>query len=144
MKSTYGWGYNLIELQCPPNGQMYYAVDVYVNDYSNVAPDLKHLYIHEMGHVWQHQLGYPVKSKGLLLHPKSLWGLLYDPYKYTLDSIRKLNDYNMEQQPDIIANYVSMYVLSLNVSTNQNGYSQADYELTLSDFIRDPTKLCNL
>ena len=67
-----------------------------------------------------------------------------DPYKYTLDSIRKLNDYNMEQQPDIIANYASMYVLSFNVSTNQNGYSQADYELTLSNFIRDPSNANNL
>lgn len=50
----------------------------------------------------------------------------------------------MEQQPDIIANYASMYVLSFNVSTNQNGYSQADYELTLSNFIRDPSNANNL
>ena len=46
--------------------------------------------MHEMTHVWQHQLGYWVRFRGAF-RP----GL---DYKYTLDEQRKFCDYNMEAQ----------------------------------------------
>lgn len=124
-----------------PNGQMYYAIEVYVDDYS-VDPNFMHLFIHEMGHVWQYQLGYPVKRKGLLLHPKSLWGLLYNPYDYSLDANRKLCDYNMEQQPDIIADYAMLYIFQIGVYGKN--YPQSAFLLTLSEFLKDPSDVSNL
>ena len=125
-----------------PNGQIYYPKLVYKDDFSIEMPGDIHLFIHEMGHVWQFQLGYPVSRKGLLLHPSSLWGLLYDAYDYKLDSSKKLCDYNMEQQPDIIADYASLYVLNLGVA--KKFYTLAEYQFTLFDFLRSPRDVANL
>lgn len=50
-----------------------------------------------MVHVWQKTNGMWVKTRGLFSWASS--------YKYTIDVNKKLNNYSMEQQTQIIADY---------------------------------------
>jgi len=128
-----------------PNGELYFNENYYKDDFSVQTDDLKHWFMHEMVHVWQYQLGYPVKWKGISLHPGSLWGLLGDPYKYEIDNNKKINDFNMEQQGDIIADYYSIkYKVSAYSKSALDGMRYKGYakfaellELTLSEFNLD-------
>lgn len=80
-----------------PEGEMYFNEKYFREDFS--AEDIRdqQWFIHEMVHVWQHQLGYPVKARGAVRI-----GLSYD---YTLDPKQLLHDYNMEAQGNIVADY---------------------------------------
>lgn len=76
-----------------PNGEIYFR-DQYIDDFSQATADLQHLFIHEMGHVWQRAKGMNIIFRGLVSWMVS--------YHYTLDG-RLLSDYPMEQQAQIIA-----------------------------------------
>ena len=80
-----------------PNGEIYFPKDLYIHDYSSGDLRNQQLFIHEMTHVWQHQLGYNVR---LVRGPRP--NMSYD---YVLDDVRLLHDYNMEAQGDILADY---------------------------------------
>ena len=127
-----------------PNGEIYFPKGLYRDDFSNLVPQdagLRHLFIHEMVHVWQHQLGYSVMIKGALLHP---WCKLNgcDPYNYVLENSKTLSDYNMEQQGDIIADYYSYFHdTDIDRIVSQSGMlyrtNQDIYKSILSNFIKD-------
>ncbi len=76
-----------------PNGEIYFR-DQYCDDFSQTTDDLQHMFIHEMGHVWQREKGMNVIFRGLVSWMVS--------YRYTLDG-RLLSEYPMEQQAQIIA-----------------------------------------
>ncbi|AWQ82303.1 PAAR motif family protein [Pseudomonas aeruginosa] len=121
-----------------PNGELYFNPDYYKDDFSISATD-QHWFMHEMAHVWQYQLGYWVKLHGLLLHPGSLWGLLGDPYRYELKPGDKLQDFNMEQQGDILADYYCWTIG--NPTRSISGQAVANiglHQSVLSDFLRNP------
>ncbi|MFV1845785.1 PAAR domain-containing protein [Stenotrophomonas maltophilia] len=80
-----------------PNGEIYFPDLIYSDDFLREDLELQHLFIHEMTHVWQHQLGYNVK---LTRGPRPNMS-----YNYALDEVRLLHDYNMEAQGDILADY---------------------------------------
>ncbi|MDZ5814946.1 MULTISPECIES: PAAR domain-containing protein [Stenotrophomonas maltophilia group] len=80
-----------------PNGEIYFPKDLYIHDYSSGDLRNQQLFIHEMTHVWQHQLRYNVR---LVRGPRP--NMSYD---YVLDDVRLLHDYNMEAQGDILADY---------------------------------------
>ncbi len=46
-----------------PEGEIYFPDEVYKDDFSKSNASDRHFFIHEMVHVWQHQLKYPVKKK---------------------------------------------------------------------------------
>jgi type VI secretion system secreted protein VgrG len=80
-----------------PNGELYMPGDLFLPDYSAAADTMQHLFVHEMVHVWQYQLGYPIK-----------WVRTPQPtmsYRYTLSPEKRLFDYNMEAQGNLIADY---------------------------------------
>ncbi|WP_342323134.1 type IV secretion protein Rhs [Kosakonia sp. BYX6] len=79
-----------------PNGELYYRRSLYRRDFSIEPPPTQHLFIHEMTHVWQHQKGMWVCTRGLVS-----WATVY---KYKIDKFR-LSDYPMEQQASIIADH---------------------------------------
>ncbi len=79
-----------------PNGELWFRSNLYRDDYSLERVSLKHLFLHEMAHVWQHQRGMWVRTRGLFS-----WAVAY---RYKLDKSR-LSDYGMEQQAAIIADY---------------------------------------
>ena len=134
-----------------PNGEMYWPKDVYEDDFVLMDADIQAWFMHEMAHVWQYQLGYPVKTMGAALHVDEKLGLVEDVYDYTLDAGKRLRDYNMEQQGDILADY---YLLSVRGSAAQRFLKAKKYretphmlaalERVLADFLRDPADPSNL
>ncbi|HLL03455.1 MAG TPA: peptidoglycan-binding domain-containing protein [Myxococcaceae bacterium] len=118
-----------------PNGEMYFNKKHFKEDFSIGWESDKHWFIHEMVHVWQYQLGYNVQSHGVKLHLRG-----GDPYAYTLSSSSRIQDYNMEQQGDVIADYFS--VLNGFSVMSSSGYSVQDtslFGIVLADFIKDPS-----
>ena len=89
-----------------PNGELWFRKEGYKPDFSasNVLDQDKHVFIHELGHVWQHQHGQWVRTRGLFS-----WAA---DYYYKLDK-EKLTDYPLEQQASIIADYWLILVYGL-------------------------------
>ena len=91
-----------------------------------------------MVHVWQHQLGYPVRLRGAVR-----LGL---PYHYELHEGALLSDYNMEAQGDLLADYFVLKFLQRPDAMRQRRYAGqlALYEQVLSHFLLDPSSRKNL
>jgi len=64
----------------------------------------KYVFIHELGHVWQHQHGQWVRMRGAFS-----WAA---EYTYRLDK-DKLTDYSLEQQASILADYWLLLVYGI-------------------------------
>ncbi|WP_239951784.1 hypothetical protein [Dyella terrae] len=83
-----------------PNGEMFMPSKIYRDDYSQGTDADRRLFMHEMVHVWQFQMDYPVKRKALTvtIHRASA-------YRYTLTPNSRLSDFNMEQQGNLMSDY---------------------------------------
>lgn len=124
-----------------PNGEVYFVPSDYRPDFSVGTDFQKSWFMHEITHVWQYQLGYPVRLRGAIR-----FGL---DYSYELDAIKKLRHYNMEAQGDILADYFAVAMLNnpkavRNKSKEGKIYLQQAYESTLSDFLLNPSDKRNL
>jgi hypothetical protein len=121
-----------------PNGSMYFHHSCFLPDYTRGNPSAVHWFIHEMAHVWQHQLGYAVRLRGAVRI-----GLSYD---YELVQGRTLADYNMEAQGDLLADYFTLKHLNFSASMRQQRYagSLPLYEDVLAGFLADPSNVANL
>lgn len=88
---------------------MYYpeSTGYYRDDFSATEDDRdKALFIHEMTHVWQFQLEYPVIRAGLKVTRQGA-----KAYRYELTESGRICDYNMEQQGEIVSDYYMICVL---------------------------------
>lgn len=94
--------------------------------------------MHEMVHVWQHQLGYAVRLRGAVRI-----GLSYD---YELVPETTLADYNMEAQGELLADYFALKHQSSPRTMRQRRYedSLSLYEEVLADFLADSASVANL
>jgi hypothetical protein len=121
-----------------PNGNIYFHRSCFLPDYTRGDPPVVHWFIHEMAHVWQHQLGYAVRLRGAVRV-----GLSYD---YDLAPGKTLADFNMEAQGDLLADYFALRHLSSSVSMRQQRYagSLPLYEAVLAGFLADPASVANL
>ena len=122
-----------------PNGEMYFNPSRFQEDFSAELPTLKHWFIHEMVHIWQHQLGYPVKWRGAIRI-----GL---DYNYTLEIGRRLSAYNMEAQGDVIADFFVLKHLGNARVMSQRQFADqlATYEAeTLVEFLANPASKTSL
>lgn len=119
-----------------PNGSIYFMTELYRDDFFHEDPRGKHLFIHEMAHVWQYQMGMNVRMRGLVSAIVS--------YKYSSPHYKTLRDYSLEQQASIIADYY--YIIQFGL----NGFEQRKnfigiigpnlmqlYESTLVYFLED-------
>lgn len=84
-----------------PNGEMYFQEGVYEPDFSkpyqnNDHVSGQHIFLHEMMHVWQHQHGVMVRTRGAFS-----WVV---DYRYKLDK-PNLGDYGIENQACIVSDY---------------------------------------
>ena len=79
-----------------PNGEMWFQDGRYQADFSLTTLYLKHLFLHEMMHIWQHQRGMWVRTRGAFS-----WAA---DYSYSLDKATLL-DYGLEQQASIVSDY---------------------------------------
>ncbi|WP_426816923.1 hypothetical protein ACP3TC_17515 [Winslowiella sp. 2C04] len=126
-----------------PNGEMYYPTLIYKHDFSQAQVQEKWLFIHEMAHVWQHQMGMNVRTRGLIS-----WAV---EYRYSLPPYYTLADYAMEQQASIIADYYTLKYLGINLWLEVKLFTgiigsdlMAKYERVLSRFLNDPTDKSSL
>ncbi|WP_228064425.1 PAAR domain-containing protein [Novilysobacter avium] len=124
-----------------PNGDIYLPGKLFSIDFSLELDREQRLLVHEMTHVWQYQLGYPIKR---VRGPRPNM-----TYEYTIDRTKRLCDYNMEAQGNIIADY---YLLRFRQNTDDLYDSKyrhranllALYEGTLRDFLITPDDSNNL
>lgn len=86
-----------VNVAMSPNGEMWFREDTYSPDFS-LEEDLakKHIFMHEMMHVWQTQKGMFVRTRGLFS------GIA--DYSYNLDKVDILH-YSLEQQASIVSDY---------------------------------------
>lgn len=121
-----------------PNGSMYFHQSCFLPDYTRGDPPAIHWFMHEMVHVWQHQLGYPVRLRGAIRIGLS--------YGYTLEEGASLADYNMEAQGDLLADYFVLKHLQRPGAMRQGRYrdSLALYERVLAGFLADPGNQASL
>lgn len=126
-----------------PNGEMYFPGDTFKEDYSTLSDSQQAWFMHEMTHVWQYQLDYPIKW---VRGPRP--NMSYD---YTLSPDKKLRDFNMEAQGDILRDYflVAFRGNTKDLSEKKYRYIPASetlsqLNLTLSDFTANPKDKKNL
>ena len=109
-----------------PNGSMYFHPSCFLPDYARGDPPAIHWFMHEMVHVWQHQLGYPVRLRGAFRIGLS--------YGYTLHDDATLADYFV------------LKFLKKPGAMRQQRYrdSLALFERVLAGFLRAPGDRANL
>jgi len=95
-----------------PNGELYFR-DWYCNDFSKNSFQYQHIFIHEMAHVWQYQRGIWVRMRGLASG--------FISYEYTFEENKKLLDYRLEQQAQIIADYFLLSKFGLKLWLTRRG-----------------------
>jgi hypothetical protein len=118
-----------------PNGSIYFHHSCFLPDYSAGDTTAKHWFMHEMVHVWQHQLGYPVRLRGLFRLGLS--------YRYELREGARLADYNMEAQGELLADYFVLKHLGQPHGASRHR-SLALYDSVLQHFLPDPASRANL
>jgi len=121
-----------------PNGEIYFHESRYRADFAKGGDDERHWFIHEMTHVWQYQLGYPVALRGAVR-----LGL---DYQYTLSEKCKLSAYNMEAQGSLLADYFVVAFLDSTDAMTQQRYNKSKYlyERVLNDFFKNRKSPNNL
>jgi type VI secretion system secreted protein VgrG len=122
-----------------PNGEIFFNPKHFVEDFSKQEQEELIWFIHEMVHVWQHQLGFPVKWRGAIR-----LGL---DYRYTLEGSKTLADFNMEAQGNVLADFWALkrYLprpRAFNERKHINDLSL--YEKVLKRFIDNPSDPSNL
>ncbi|UZW59477.1 PAAR domain-containing protein [Lysobacter enzymogenes] len=121
-----------------PNGEMWMPKNLFREDYSVEDDSMKHLFVHEMVHVWQYQLGYNVKANGLKIHGlyesdklDHRTGLLkkrpVSPYEYSLAPRRELPLFQKPQYVLKDAGYVEVFSSLSDFNMEQQGDIIADY-----------------
>ncbi len=90
-----------------------------------------------MKHVWQFQLGYPVRLRGAIRIGLS--------YAYTLGTGRQLSSYNMEAQGNLLADYFVLKFCGTQNRLYELRHRHAPdafalYETVLDDFIHAPSR----
>lgn len=115
-----------------PNGTIYFDQSCCLPDFAAGSEHARHWFMHEMVHVWQHQLGYPVWWRGAIRIGLS--------YAYELAAHKTLADFNMEAQGDLLADYFVLKFLQSSTAMRQQRYahSLALFETVLAGFRRDP------
>lgn len=123
-----------------PNGEIYMRDYYYAHDFSSISNiDKQHAFIHELTHVWQYQKGMWVRTRGLFS-----WAA---DYHYDFKENKSLQDYTMEQQAQIIADYFLLYRYGYGAWARErkgivtfigevHPHIKTDYERVLTHFLR--------
>jgi type VI secretion system secreted protein VgrG len=120
-----------------PNGEMYFNPSRFKEDFSASDETEQTWFMHEMGHVWQYQLGYGVKLHGLFSFLAS--------YTYHLDDTQKVSDFKMEAQAELLADYwANKYQQPPTPSQRKHLGDIRLYETVLANFLVNPADEGNL
>lgn len=119
-----------------PDGAIYFHPTRFRADFADPArPGAQRWFVHEMTHVWQHQLGFPVKWRGAVR-----LGLSYD---YVLHDGARLGDFDMEAQGEILADAFVLGVLGrpefvAQAEHRRDPLHAVRLDALMRDFLRDP------
>lgn len=132
------FGFQFDDYVMAPNGNIYFPEGLFREDFSSADLIDKAIFVHEMGHVWQHQMGVNVRSRGLFS--------LASSYEYSLPREKDLADYSLEQQASIIADYYVLTKYGINILLQQSTFKgligpdlKDKYENTLRFFLASPS-----
>nr|WP_318379249.1 type IV secretion protein Rhs [uncultured Enterobacter sp.] len=98
-----------------PTGEIWFEQKLYKDDFSRSDLSLKHIFMHELMHVWQKERGMNVIMRGLISGVTD--------YHYKLDKYR-LSDYSMEQQASIVSDY---WLLKYHGFSRNSAHNLLDY-----------------
>jgi len=118
-----------------PNGEMYYPSAIYQDDFSSpfIKSTWRALFMHEMVHVWQYQMGYAVKRHGLTITSRGR-----SAYFYRLIEDSRLSDFNMEQQGNIMSDYYMICILGDRFGAFNPGMNPDLLRKIMAPFIENP------
>jgi len=121
-----------------PNGEMYFNSSRFLENFAISRKRGQRWFMHEMVHVWQYQLGYPVKLRGTFRIGLS--------YEYVLSEDKTLADFNMEAQGDLLADYWAIKFQSPPPVISQYRYvgDLTLFEKVLHGFLDDRSNKANL
>ena len=116
-----------------PNGELFLPPPIFKEDFSGLEGRQQTLFMHEMVHVWQFQLGYGIKMRRA-----QFWNA--PSYNYTLDPANTFADFNMEAQGNLIADYFALAVLKSPEIVHEPAYADnlPLYQQVLQGFIANP------
>ena len=128
----YFWRFQSRHTAVAPNGQIYFNHEDFLTDFSQAGPKGIHWFMHEMVHVWQWQLGHRLRLRGACRIGLS--------YRYELAPDKRLGDYNMEAQGDLLADYFMLKFFNARGVIAQQQYVDAVplFEQVLADFLMQP------
>lgn len=141
-KGEYLWfGMQPDDTAMTPNGEIYFNERHFLEDFSSARVGLQQWFMHEMTHVWQFQLGYPVKLRGAIRVGLS--------YAYELIQGRELADFNMEAQGNVLADYFLLKFKASPGSMYEERYASdaralSLFEAVLAKFLLNPKDPTNL
>jgi hypothetical protein len=116
-----------------PNGQMYYPEAIYRDDFALRQDGGRVLFMHEMVHVWQYQMGYGVKLHGLTVTSRGP-----SAYVYALTPNSRLHDFNMEQQGNIMSDCYVICVWQNNSRAFNPGTDPELLRKVMAPFVTNP------
>ena len=130
-----GWfwfGLQMRHTAMAPDGHVWFRPEDFRADFTREPTWRLLWFMHEMVHVWQSQLGYPVKWRGALRLGLS--------YRYELQPDKRLGDFNMEAQGDLLADWFALRWLGEPRAMRQKQYAGDAwlFEEVLGDFLADP------
>lgn len=102
-----------------PNGSIFIMEKHFKTDYSAASDDYKKIFLHELGHVWQHNRKFSVLIRAGAVQACGAMTLnYYDPYVYNIWEkstvaeyvkhkvvLKRFLDYNLESQAEIFSDY---------------------------------------
>ena len=126
------------DIAMTPNGELYFNPKRFKEDFSTSSFGDSLWFMHEMVHVWQYQLGYPVKLRGAVRIGLS--------YSYALGADKRLTDYDMEAQGNILSDYWALKNFRKPPILWERKHSNdlPLYEKVLENFIASPSDKANL
>jgi hypothetical protein len=131
------FGLQQADTSMAPNGHLYCGPRQYRADFGACGPAEQLHFIHEMAHVWQHQRGYRVWWHGLLLALRGGY-IARRAYAYAdrLAEGARFQDFNMEQQADLLAHWFACDCLDLPAYAAR----RVALHTALAPFLADPSR----
>lgn len=134
------FGLQQADTSMAPNGHLYCGGRQYCDDFGAASAGAQLHFIHEMVHVWQHQRGYRVWWHGLLLALGGGYvGRRAYRYEARLAQGARFQDFNMEQQADLVAHWFACGCLDLPAHAGR----RAQLEHVVAPLLHDPWR-CDL
>ncbi|WP_373753212.1 type IV secretion protein Rhs [Neisseria weixii] len=123
-----------INVAIAPNGNVYFPRQNCPADFALAGHSYQMWLIHELTHVWQHQLGFKTWWAGILLMAVGGYvrrkAYVYPPPH----GIEHFSDLNMEQQADLLAHYYAARYLP----HNPHSHHLPAFQTALHAFLDNP------